>query len=345
MRIARIKEMYLRYSRLLSRSDQNKLAVILIFQILVSFLDVIGIALIGVIGALTVSGIQSGKPVGKISEILNLMHVGNQTFQVQITILGLTAAGVLISRTFISIYFTRKTLYFFSVRSAILSSKLVSKLLSQNLLKVQEKSSQELLFATTYGTSSLMVGVFANAANFVADLALLFVLTSALFFVDPLITICTFVILGLISATIYRILNMRARNLGKMDSEFSVISNTAILEVLSTYRESVVRNRRGYYVDAIRDTRSKLAATQAEMSFMPNISKYVVETTVILGSVLIAAFQFLTQDAQSSFATLSVFMGAATRLAPTLLRLQHGMLFMKNNIGNAFNVPLLADPK
>jgi ABC-type multidrug transport system fused ATPase/permease subunit len=90
-----------------------------------------------------------------------------------------------------------------------------------------------------------------------------------------------------------------------------------------------------YYVEKIRDLRARLAATQAEMSFMPNISKYIVETTIILGSVLIAAFQFSTQDAQKSFATLSVFMGAATRLAPTLLRLQQGMLFMRNNIGTA----------
>jgi ABC-type multidrug transport system fused ATPase/permease subunit len=79
------------------------------------------------------------------------------------------------------------------------------------------------------------------------------------------------------------------------------------------------------------------------MSFMPNISKYIVETTVIFGSILIAAFQFLTQDAQHAFATLSVFMGAATRLAPTLLRLQQGMLFMRNNIGTASTTVALID--
>jgi ABC-type multidrug transport system fused ATPase/permease subunit len=320
---------------MLSKVDKNKLGIILVLQILVSFLDVIGIALIGIVGALTVTGIQSTKPTGKISEIIELLGLSDNSFQGQVAILGLVAATVLLSRTFISIYFTRKTLYFFSYRSARLSSQLISKLMTQNLLKIQEKTSQELLFATTYGTNSLMVGVFANAANFVADLALLLVLTGALFLVDPIIAICTFVLLGTITGSIYKVLNVRARNLGKFDAELNIESSTRILEVLSTYRESVVRNRRSYYVDNIRDTRSKLAATQAEISFMPNISKYVVEMSVILGSILIAAFQFLTQDAQLAFATLSVFMGAATRLAPTLLRLQQGMLFMRNNIGTA----------
>lgn len=335
MRPARLKEMYSRYSKLLSRADKNKLGVILVLQVLVSFLDVVGIALIGVVGALTVTGIQSSKPTGKVSEFIDLLGLNDNSFQGQVAILGLTAAIVLLSRTFISIYFTRKTLYFFTYRSALLSSQLISKLLKQNLLKIQEKTSQELLFATTYGTTSLMVGIFANAANFVADLALLLVLTSALFFVDPVIAICTFLLLGTITGSIYKMLNVRARNLGALDSQLNIEASTKILEVISTYRESVVRNRRRYYVENIKDTRSKLAATQAEMSFMPNISKYIVETTVILGSVLIAAFQFLTQDAQNAFATLSVFMGAASRLAPTLLRLQQGMLFMRNNAGTA----------
>jgi ATP-binding cassette, subfamily B, bacterial PglK len=343
MRFARIKEMHKRYSSLLSRPDKRKLSVILVLQILVSFMDVIGIALIGVLGALTVTGIQSSEPTGKIAQALEFLQLGDRSFQEQVAILGLSAAAILLCRTLISIYFTRKTLYFFSIRGALLSSQLISKLLSQNLLKIQKKTSQELLFATTYGTNSLMVGVFANAANFLADLALLIILVSALFFVDPLIAISTLVLLGSITSLLYRVLNDRARKLGALDSSLSIEANTKILEVISTYRESVVRNRREYYVDKIKMTRSKLAATQAEMSFMPNISKYIVETTVILGSVLIAGFQFLTQDATQSFAILSVFMGAATRLAPTLLRIQQGMLFIRNNIGNASSTLELID--
>lgn len=343
MRIARIKKIYSRYSSLLSKSDKKKLLAILVIQILVSFLDVIGIALIGVVGALTVTGIQSSAPTGKIFQVISLLNLENHSFQSQVAILGVVAAVVLLSRTLISIYFTRKTLYFFTYRSALLSSHLVSKLLSQNLLKIQEKTSQELLFATTYGATSLMVGVFANAANFVADFALLVVLISALFVVDPMIAISTFIILGAITGAIYKMLHVRSQTLGRLDSELNIQVSTKILEVISTYREAVVRNRRHFYVEKILDSRSRLAATQAEMGFMPNISKYIVETTVILGSISIAAIQFLTQDAQHAFATLSVFMGAATRLAPTLLRLQQGMLFVRNNIGTASTTIQLID--
>lgn len=338
-----IKNLYSRYSTLLSRRDKKKLLVILILQILVSFLDVLGIALIGVVGALTVTGIQSSKPAGRISDFIEFVNLGDSSFQNQVAFIGLAAASILLFRTFISIYFIRKTLYFFSLRSALLSSQLISKLLSQNLLKVQEKSSQETLFATTYGTSSLMVGVFANAVNFVVDLALLIILLSVLLIVDSIIALCTVFLLGSLTAILYKKLNKRAGKLGRLDSELSIESNTNILEVLSTYRESIVRNRRHYYVEKISQTRLRLASTQAEVNFMPNISKYVVETAVILGSILVASLQFLNKDAQQSFGTLSIFLGAATRLAPTLLRLQQGMLFIRNNIGAATNTILLID--
>jgi len=343
MRFEQIMHLYSRYSILLSNRDKKKLLVILFLQILVSFLDVVGIGLIGVVGALTVTGIQSSKPAGRISDFIEFINLDNSSFQNQVAIIGLAAAAILLLRTFISIYFIRKTLYFFSLRSALLSSQLISKLLSQNLLKVQEKSSQETLFATTYGTSSLMVGVFANAVNFVVDLALLIILLGVLLIVDPIIAVCTGLFLGSLTAILYKKLNKRAGNLGRLDSELSIESNTNILEVLSTYRESIVRNRRNYYVEKISQTRLRLAATQAEVNFMPNISKYVVETAVILGSILVAGLQFLNKDAQQSFATLSIFLGAATRLSPTLLRLQQGMLFIRNNIGAATNTILLID--
>jgi ABC-type multidrug transport system fused ATPase/permease subunit len=343
MRFEQIMHLYSRYSILLSSRDKKKLLVILFLQILVSFLDVVGIGLIGVVGALTVTGIQSSKPAGRISDFIEFINLDNSSFQNQVAIIGLAAAAILLLRTFISIYFIRKTLYFFSLRSALLSSQLISKLLSQNLLKVQEKSSQETLFATTYGTSSLMVGVFANAVNFVVDLALLIILLGVLLIVDPIIAVCTVLFLGSLTAILYKKLNKRAGNLGRLDSELSIESNTNILEVLSTYRESIVRNRRNYYVEKISQTRLRLAATQAEVNFMPNISKYVVETAVILGSILVAGLQFLNKDAQQSFGTLSIFLGAATRLAPTLLRLQQGMLFIRNNIGAATNTILLID--
>jgi ABC-type multidrug transport system fused ATPase/permease subunit len=343
MGIERIKQLYKRYLNLVSSSDRKKVKAIIIVQIFVSFLDAIGVALIGVVGTLSVAGIQSSKPSGRILEFIQLINLEEYSFQNQVAIIGLLAAFVLLLRTFISIYFTRKTLYFFSLRGAQLSKDLIRRLLSQNLLKIQERSSQETLFATTYGSSALMVGVFGNFVNFIADFSLMLILLGVLIFVDPVIALCTTLLLGSTTFALYKKLNRRAGRLGKLDSALNIESSSNILEVLATYRESVVRNRRKYYVNKISKLRTSLAITQAEVNFMPSISKYVVETTIIFASIFVACLQFLTKDAQQSIATLSVFMATASRLAPTLLRLQQGSLFMRNNIGTADSTLKLMD--
>jgi len=79
----------------------------------------------------------------------------------------------------------------------------------------------------------------------------------------------------------------------------------------------------------------QLAKYQAEFTFMPNISKYIVETTVIVGALIVAGIQFSLKDAANAFATLSIFLVAATRLAPALLRVQQGTLLIRNSFGAA----------
>jgi ABC-type multidrug transport system fused ATPase/permease subunit len=78
-----------------------------------------------------------------------------------------------------------------------------------------------------------------------------------------------------------------------------------------------------------------LANIIAEFSFMPNISKYVIESGIIVGAVIISATQFLLQDSSRAVATLAVFMAAASRLAPAVLRIQSTAIQARVATGSA----------
>jgi hypothetical protein len=66
----------------------------------------------------------------------------------------------------------------------------------------------------------------------------------------------------------------------------NIKSNEKILEVFESYRESVVGNRRNYYAREIGKLRFRLANVMAELQFMPNVSKYVIESGVVIGAVV-----------------------------------------------------------
>jgi ABC-type multidrug transport system fused ATPase/permease subunit len=299
------------------------------------FLDLLGVAIIGILGALAISGIQSGTPGNRVSAALDLIHIGNQPFQAQAAILGLGAAIILIGRTLLSVFFTRKTLFFLSRRGAVISSELVSKLLSQSLQKIQERTNQETIYAVTYGVTTITLGVLGTVVSLIADGSLMIVMAVGLFVVDPAIAFGTFFVFAIIGLIMYRLMNVRAKFLGIKNWELSLRGDEKIVEVLNSYREIIVRNRREYYVREIARSRMDLANVMAEIQFMPNISKYVIESAVVLGALIISAAQFMMQDAKHAVATLAVFLAAGTRIAPAILRIQQGTIQIRNSLGAA----------
>jgi ABC-type multidrug transport system fused ATPase/permease subunit len=319
----------------LSRADQKKISVVIVFQMFLGLLDLAGVAAIGMLGSLAVRGVSSQGPGDRVGAVLDFLQLSNQSFQTQAAVLGCLAAGLLIGRTILSVVFARRTLYFLSRRGARISSSLISKLLSQDLLTIQKRTTQETLYAVTRGVDSITLGVIGTTVTLISDVSLLAVMTIGLLIVDPTIAISTVLVFGFVGLLLYRLLNQSARRLGLAESSLTIANNEKIVEVLNSYRESVVRNRRFFYAKEIEKTKFRLADTLAQIAFLPSISKYVIESTVVLGTLIISASQFLLQDASNAVATLSVFMAASTRIAPAVMRIQQGTIGIRQSLGSA----------
>ena len=319
----------------LSPVDQRKILAIMVLQILMAGLDLLGVIAIGLLGALSVSGLQSNPPGDRVSQALEILRIQNETFQSQAVILAISALILLVGRTVLSMIFTRRILFFLSRRGAKVSADLISRLLSQPLLVVQSRTTQETVFAVTRGVVIIVLQVLATAVVWVADLALLIVMMIGLLVVDPVTAIATFTVFSLVGFFLYKFMHVLAENLGFENSKIEIQSNEKIVEAFSSYRESVVRNRRDYYAREIGHLRYSIANTSAEMGFLPYVSKYVIESTVLVGAVLIGAAQFFLQDAAHAIATLAIFLAAGTRIAPAVLRLQQGTVLIKTALGSA----------
>jgi ATP-binding cassette, subfamily B, bacterial PglK len=321
--------------KLLPPRDRKILILASLIQIMLSFLDLLGVALVGFIGALSVSGVQSKQPGSKIQALLQLTKLSEQTFQSQVAILAILAALVLMSRTLLSFYFSRKTMYFLSRRGASISSDILSRLLNQNYLEVNSRSTQETIYSLTFGVSILTLTVLGGVINLVTDLSLLLVLISGLLVVDYKMAIGTLLLFSSISLLLYWALNKKVHVLGKKQASLSIGINERVSEVLSSYRENIVRGRRPFYSKKISTYQFDLASVQAELAFTPNISKYVIEASLVLGTLLICAIQFNAQDATQAVGVLAIFLSAGARIAPATLRIQQSALSLRNASGVA----------
>jgi ATP-binding cassette subfamily C protein len=325
----------LRALQLLKRSDKLKLTAVVTIQIFLGLLDILSVALIGILTSISVSGIQSKDTRLALLDNINFIDLNEYTFQTRVALLGLTAAFLMVVRTLISIYLNRKTIFFLSRRSASVSSSLIRKVLGMDLLSIQKNSSQEVVYAITAGVSSITLGVIGSTVALIADVSLLLIMSIGLFSYNPVMAILTAIIFGSIGVVLYLLMHVRIKRLGEQNATLSIASNQQIVQAISNYREVFVRNRRSYYVQKFSDVRHQLANVSAEMAFMPNISKYVLEIALVVGAITIAASQFLTRDAVSAISSMTVFLAASTRIAPAILRVQQGLLGIKASVGSA----------
>lgn len=321
--------------QVLPKSDRNKILVVIIVQISLGLLDLAGVALLGILGALSVSGVQSRGPKGWTASALEFFQIDDMSFQRQAATIALTAASLLILRTILSILFTRRILAFLSRRGAYVSSELMKKVLNLPLTGVNHRSSQDTIYSVTSGVNNITLGVIGTSVSVVADVSLLLILSIGLFIVNPIIAIVTFFTFSGIGLVIYKVLHEKARILGEEQTHLNIFINQKILEIIFGYREAFVRGRRGFYERVISNARFRLSTSLAESNFLPYIGKYVIETSIILGALLISAIQFLISDAIEAVSTLAIFLAAGTRIAPAVLRLQQGGLQIRASLGGA----------
>ena len=329
------------FIKVLDRRSRSRFLLIAIAQSCLNILDLVGVALIGVLSALAISGVKSKHQGNRVAFVLNHLGIGERSLQFQATTVGLLASTLLISRTLLSLYFTKKTLYFLSGQGARISQNIISRLLVQPLSTIQKKSTQEIAYALTSGVEAITIRTLANFSFIIADLSLLIILMSALLFVDPGVAIGSLIFFLILGYSLYRYMNVRARELGRLNSNLEIKSSELIIESLTAYRESVVRNTRLNYVNRFGLIRKNLGQSLAELTMMPNLSKYVLEGAVVIGSVLIGVTQFITQDAVHAVATIAIFMAAGSRIAPAVLRVQQNLVQITGSYGaadTAFNL-------
>ena len=320
---------------LLEKKDRLKLFLVLIINTFLAFLDLFGVALIGVTSAILIRGLQgltAGDQVSRFLEILNLDGLPQRNLLI---LLGGTAIFFFIIKTILSVYFLRRTLRYMSIRNAQISSSLVSKMLNRPVENIFSKSIQHQIYNVTGGVERLVGGAVTSLVVIASDLVLLLVILIGLMLVDPVTSIGTFFVFTGIGFLLYFLLHKRVAILNSKFAYESIYFNQKVSEGINSFRDLFIKGGREFYVNEIRKTKMKLAGYDAEIKFIPNISKYTIEISVILGIAVVAGIQFYLFDSNRAIAVISVFLAASSRIAPAIIRLQQNVIAVKSSLSAA----------
>ena len=327
---------------LVSSRDRRVLVLVSVLQACLALLDLVAVVLVGLV-ALLAAGAASGEIPPLIDRAMQTLGVNEDDPYTLAVTLAVVASMLMVTKSAMSFFLTRRAFALLANRQAMISSNLASQLLTQPLLDVQRRSSQEIGYALTVGVNAITLGVLGQGVVIVAEASLLVAFAIGLFFIDPVVTLFTVAFFAVVGLGLHRLIAGWTARLGRESSDTQIESYEAVQEVLRTYREVSVMGRRGMFVERFRDLRWVAARVQANLQVMGQISKYVFEVALILGGALLAASQLLTRDVAAAVAVIAVFLAAASRVMPSLLRLQSAALIIRREGGTAEATFALAD--
>ena len=164
-------------------TPREKIKLFLLFsaQLVLSFLDLAGIAIFGLLGALAVNGVSYKEPGSRLLMVLRTLNLEGFDFRLQAAILGVLATILLVARTILAIYFTRKTLSFLGSKSARVSATLFQSVMQSDYQRIKGLTLNEWVAGLTKGINSLIIRVIGGLVTIIADLFLTLVILSGLF--------------------------------------------------------------------------------------------------------------------------------------------------------------------
>lgn len=308
----------------------------LVAQILLGILDLLGILAMGLVGSITVYAIQSRSLPANLTNWIETIGISSLGIQSQVSILAGISGFVLVSRSVLSALIARKVIRFLGNRAASISSRLVNRFFSRDILYINQTGTQSRIHSLTTGVDNITVGVIGSIVNTLADLFILVILSGGLFVVDSSMAIVTILYFSILSYIMYRLIAKRSRRLARVETENAIRINDLLMRAIVAFREIYVRNLINDTVKKFDTLRFRNARTSSDSVYLSQISKYALEIGLVVGAIMFSAFQFITKDAVAAISTLSVFLIASTRIAPATLRIQGAVLSIKNALSASF---------
>ena len=322
--------------RLLSVPSRLRLILLVAVNMSTSLLDLIGVALVGAVSVLLVTFVQpsdasstAGFPMDLVSSLQIARDPSGLFF------LGLAAGLFLMCKSVVAAYLSRRTLLFLARRQAAVTEGLVVRVFMQPLSVIERRTSQETAYSLLAGVNAAIVGLLGSGALALAELSLLLVLGTALLVLNFWVTVAAAVFFSLLAVFMHIVLGLWASRMGHQTAQVSHELMQAIQEASSSFREITVSGRMMAHTRRMSIPISDWSRISATTQFIIQVPKYVYETSLLIGALVLGAFEFSRQSPQEAVVTVSVFLAAGSRIMPSMLRLQNCLVSIRSSAGQA----------
>jgi ABC-type multidrug transport system fused ATPase/permease subunit len=325
------KKLTQRILGLLNRKDKSKIILLTFFQLLLGVLDLLGVAMVGLIATKLAS---RSDPDDK-NESLLPSFLTDAIGSTNLFALGVLAVSMFMIKSILAILFNFKLLNTLAKIQSRIAHSIFKDVSSSSLQRIKAQSSSELVFTFNYGMNALVSNSVSQYISLVCEIALILSMFLLLLFISPALSLGAFIYLLFFAATLNSIISPRIRALSRERQQLSLSNQVNTQAFLMLFREIRVLGRSDSFESDFSKLQTQIAFKGGRNLWLQQLPKYLMELSLVLGLFALLAFGATLFSSQDYISVVSMYLAASARLFPSILRIQASLLSLRASSADA----------
>lgn len=309
--------------RLLPGEARGFLTRYAITSSLLALIDIVALGLLAVVLASLAAGREVTLPIlGAISDDMVIW-----------VLVG--ACALMVVKSMIALgqqwYVTRRMAHF----ELVIGNRLFEAYIRAPWLERLKRNSAELVRMADVGIANTTAGLLLPAASLPSQVVTFFSVLLVLVIAQPLIAAVTLGYLGLVAAVLYGWVSKRAVRSGRINRDYSFKTAQLMTEMVQALKEITLRDKASEVAQLVDSNRAQAVKARATIGFLGAIPRFVVDSAIVLGFLLIGLVGFLIGGIESAFTALALFGLASFRMVPSMLQFQSVMTSTASTLPHA----------
>lgn len=303
--------------KLLSRVERRIYVGLVLVRGFLNFLDFVGVALVGWLGAVVAAGISNSENLNFFGFDLARLE-GNS-----ILILAGAIMGLFMAKSIAAAIFLRIMVTFLAKIETVLATEIVAFIFGGSLSQMRRFSRGEAYFAAQGSVHQAITGLLTSFSTVISEGAL-FVLIFALFIaVDPVAAMMISGYFVVLVVVFQFAIGKRLKRIGTEVAESQIGITNALTDLGAAFREIRVIGVDNHYLSEFSRYRGASSSAAAREKFLLSLPRYFVESALVVGVLVLVWSQVATGDLENGIVTTSVFLAGGVKMMAALIPIQN----------------------
>lgn len=304
---------------LLNADSKRRLILFGSIRVLTGLFDLAGIVLIGILLAKLASGFSANPNSASQSPgIMNLASIS------ELTILetAVLAAVTFILKSILAVYTTKAIYLTLAKAESQIAARAYDLALRDVSSVIKGYSKSDLNYLLTMSASAISE-ILISIITVFSELFLLLAILITFLNVDPVSTFFVLIYFSLISVTLHFFMGIKLKKYAQINSNSAIATTTTVFDSIQAFREIKSLRKEEFFVKKFSAEKFQAVSAGGAISFLNGIPRYVVETSLLIGTLILVSIAFSSGDIVTSAQSIGIFITGGMKITASLLPLQN----------------------